>query len=166
MNLAKRLKIGAVASSQSAFDVKHGFLVVLTISTVLCWLEIVAAQMPNNIDISGRWKGTRATSGQIGAEGSKVQGISFDLIENGQTIGGSYKCYASKKANTDCNNPVGKIVKGSINGDSVKLDVQTLPNDVMCSFTGKINESKIVGTYTCYAGGSLSSIGNWQVHRY
>lgn len=123
------------------------------------------AESPGKIDVTGTWKGTRATSGQPGTANYKVQSIKFGLSQNGNTITGSYRCYAGKKANTDCPSPTGKISSGTIDNEDVKLDVQTLPNQVTCSFKGKANESNMSGTYSCYAGGSLSTIGSWKVSR-
>ena len=132
----------------------------------LWWAEALAADLQGNLDVSGKWKGTRATSGQTGTTPYKVQSVSFDLIQNGQTITGSYKCYAGKKANSDCPNPVGNVTSGTISDGHVKLQVQTLPNDVVCSFSGQAIGTTMNGTYTCYAGGTLSSIGQWKVQRY
>lgn len=142
-----------------------GFRALSIVVILLCSVTTVVAELPGKIDVSGTWKGTRATSGQPGTANYKVQSIRFDLSQSGNTITGSYRCYAGKKANADCPSPTGKISTGTIDNEDVKLDVQTLPNQVTCSFKGKASESKMSGTYSCYAGGSLSTIGSWKVSR-
>lgn len=130
---------------------------------LLCWVGVAAAASPDKIDVSGVWKGSRSTSGQ--PLSYKVQSIRFDLSQSGGTITGSYRCYAGKSANADCPSPTGTITSGIIRNDQVKLEVRTLPNQVRCSFKGKVNEPKMSGTYSCYAGGSLSTIGTWKALR-
>lgn len=145
---------------------RNCLVALLTISMLLCWLGAVAAEAQDQVDVSGRWKGTRATNGQPGFAGSKVQSISFDLSQNGQAIVGSYRCYGGRNADADCPNPVGKIMSGTVTGDSVKIDVQSLPNSIACSYSGNVHGTIISGTYICHSAGSLSSIGNWKVRRH
>lgn len=135
------------------------------VAILLFSVTALMAESPGKIDLSGAWRGTRAPSGQPGTANYKVQSIGFDLSQSGNTITGSYRCYAGKKANADCPSPTGKITSGTINNDDVELNVRTLPNQVTCSFKGKANETKMSGTYSCYAGGSLSTIGSWKASR-
>lgn len=120
---------------------------------------------PLNLDVSGKWEGTRAPSGLTGTTPYKVQSLKFKLIQTGSSITGSYSCYAGKSANTDCPNPQGNITNGSLEGENIKLTVQTLPNGIVCRYIGKVTISQIDGTYRCYAGGSFSSVGVWRVKR-
>jgi hypothetical protein len=154
-----------VISSRVAQPFRNSLALVLIL--MLLWsAKALAADLQGNIDVSGKWKGTRAASGQTGSTPYKVQSVSFDLTQNRQTITGSYKCYAGKNANSDCPNPVGKVTSGAISDGHVKIQVQTLPNNVVCSFSGQAIGTTMNGTYTCYAGGTLSSIGQWKVQRY
>jgi hypothetical protein len=127
--------------------------------------SVASAQTASDSGISGRWKGTRSTTGRIGVTGYKVQSITFDLTESDGGLGGSYRCFAAKKADSDCPSPIGKIAGGYVQGNKLKMTVQSIPNQVQCTYTGTIKESKIDGTYTCYAGGSLSFNGIWNIHR-
>ena len=95
----------------------------------------------------------------------KVHSIQFDLTQSGDNLSGSYKCFAGKKANTDCNNPVGKVTSGKVKENTLKLQVQALPNDLSCSFEGSIQGNRMNGNYTCYVAGTLASNGVWEVHR-
>jgi len=143
--------------------------------TIVAWLAIVAAAswstaatlaQPSNsaLNLTGKWKGTRTSTG--GAERDlRIRGIKFDLTQSGETLSGSYQCYGGKAASSDCNNPVGRITGGTINGDQLKIDVQAMPNSLTCSFTGSVAGATMNGKYTCYAGGSLSSIGIWKATR-
>jgi hypothetical protein len=155
----ERLEVDAgrvIRNSGSAF-----LIVLLSLGRI----GVANAQSGSHLDVNGAWKGTRAASGQPGPMGAKVQSISFELIQNDQTITGSYRCYPGKKANVDCPNPIGKITTGTLKDDKIELTVQTLPNQVRCLFKGTINVPDMSGSYSCYAGGSLSSIGQWKVKR-
>lgn len=142
------------------------FLVLVVTAMLVSSLGAVSANSQEPAGVSGKWKGTRAMSGDPGPMGAKIQSISFDLNQKGQTITGSYRCYPGKKANADCPSPTGEITTGTIGDDGIKLEVQTLPNNVNCTYSGKVNAAKISGNFTCHAAGSLSSVGNWNVHRY
>ena len=134
----------------------------LAIVAAACWFVTAFAQSPANseLNLTGTWKGTRTSTG--GAERDfRVRSVEFDISQSGGTLSGSYRCYAGKKATADCNNPVGRITDGTINGDQVKIDVQAMPNSLTCSFTGSVDDARMNGKFTCYAGGSLSSVGVW-----
>jgi len=36
-----------------------------------------------------------------------------------------------------------------------------MPNSLTCSFTASVDDARMNGKFTCYAGGSLSSVGVW-----
>jgi hypothetical protein len=129
----------------------------------ICWFSIALAQSPANSDlnVTGTWKGTRTATGGVNRD-YRIRSMKLDITQSGETLSGSYQCYAGKKATADCNNPVGRITAGTINGDAVKIDVQAMPNSLNCTFTGSVAEAKMKGKYTCYAGGSLSSVGVWK----
>lgn len=139
----------------------------LVFIAAICWSVAALAQSHNSSDVNltGAWKGTRRTTG-LGRTVNQIQSIELGLTQKGDTLSGSYKCYAGKKATTDCPNPRGKIVDGTISDGKVKIDVRTLPSDITCNFTGSVVENKMNGDYTCYAGGSLSSIGVWKASRH
>ena len=137
----------------------------LLAAMMIGWCNIATAQETENASVSGEWKGTRSMSGRSGIVAYKIQSIKFDLVEDGNTITGAYRCYAGEKANTDCPSPVGKITKGTIQGNGVKWTVRSQPNQIRCTYQGSMKEAKMSGTYTCYSGGSLSSNGVWNVHR-
>lgn len=138
----------------------------LVLVAMLCSPTIANAQSPENgeVNVTGKWQGTRRTTG-LGRGIDEVRSIKFDLTQSGETISGSYECYAGKKATADCANPVGRITTGTINSSKIKIDVQALPNNYTCSFKGSVASANMKGTYSCYVGGSLSSIGVWKVHR-
>jgi hypothetical protein len=140
-------------------------LVLLVGVLTIAYCSIAFAQTTSDSGVSGRWKGTRSTTGRIGVTDYKVQSITFDLTESDGGLSGSSRCFAAKKANSDCPSPIGKLAGGSVQGSMLKMTVQSLPKQVECTYTGTIKESKIDGTYTCYAGGSLSSNGIWNIHR-
>jgi hypothetical protein len=128
---------------------------------------IASAQSPksSDVNVTGKWQGTRRTTG-LGNAVNQIRSIKFDLTQRDKMISGSYKCYAGKKASNDCANPVGRITSGTFDGSKLNIDVQILPNNSKCWFKGAVAGDKIKGTYTCYVGGSLSSIGVWEVHRH
>ncbi|MGC1385134.1 MAG: hypothetical protein WA823_15255 [Candidatus Acidiferrales bacterium] len=134
---------------------------------ILSWTPMAMAQTPDNGDtrVSGVWQGTRTTTGGTGSGEYKIHSIRFDLKQSGHDISGSYKCYAGKRANIDCNNPVGTVSSGKIDASAVKLQVRALPNNLTCSFDGSIEASRMKGNYVCYVGGTLASNGVWEVHR-
>ena len=142
-------------------------LTLLASITVLYWSPIAGAQLPDDGDVkvSGVWNGTRTTTGGTGLNEFKVHSIRFALKQNGENIAGSYKCYAGKKANVDCNNPLGKITAGTIKQGKLKLQVQALPNNLACSFEGSAQGNSMKGNFTCYVAGTLASNGVWEVHR-
>jgi hypothetical protein len=142
---------------------RNSFRLVTITLILMYWIGITMAESPGNIDVSGKWKGTRATSGP-GTTGYKVQSISFNLTQSGETITGSYRCH-SGKASTDCPSPIGRVTSGTIRNRNIEIKVQTLPNAITCSFGGKVTETNMNGTYSCYAGGSLSTIGTWKAQR-
>ena len=139
----------------------------LVIVAALCWSATALAQSPENSDVNltGTWKGTRTATGAAALE-YRIRSIKFDLVQSGETLSGSYKCYAGKKANADCNNPLGTITSDTIHGGKIKIDVQALPNSLRCSFKGSVAGAKMNGNYSCYAGGSLASIGVWNASRH
>jgi hypothetical protein len=143
------------------------YLVILVATTTLFWFGTVKAQAPysGESNVSGRWQGTRTTTGGIGVDEYKVHSIRFDLKQRGEDLSGSYKCYAGKKANADCNNPVGTVTAGKIKQGNIDLKVQAEPNDLSCSFAGSIAGNRMNGSYTCYVGGTLASNGVWQARR-
>ena len=143
------------------------YLVILVATTTLFWFATVKAQAPysGESNMSGRWQGTRTTTGGIGVDEYKVHSIRFDLKQRGEDLSGSYKCYAGKKANADCNNPVGTITAGKIKQGNIDLKVQAQPNDLSCSFAGSVAGNRMNGSYTCYVGGTLASNGVWQARR-
>ena len=141
---------------------KTTFVGLAIVAAAACWFATAFAQSPANseLNLTGTWKGTRTSTG--GAERDlRVRSVEFDISQSGGTLSGSYRCYAGKKATADCNNPVGRITDGTINDDQVKIDVQALPNSLTCSFTGSVDDARMNGKFTCYAGGSLSSVGVW-----
>ena len=139
----------------------------LTITSMLMSAPVRAQTSDSELSATGKWKGTRTVTGQTGGpEEFKVHSISFDLIQTDQSISGSYRCYAGKHANTDCNNPVGRVTSGDINHGNITLKVQAMPNNLQCTFDGSLEASTMKGRYTCYLGGSLGSTGVWEVHRY
>ena len=135
--------------------------------TGLGWSALGLAQSPQDSDINltGTWKGTRTTTGEAVQE-YKIRSIKFELVQKGESLSGSYQCYAGKKATTDCANPVGKVTDGKFGDGQLKIDVQVYPNSYSCSFTGSVAGSKMSGRYSCYAGGTLSSIGVWKASRH
>ena len=146
------------------------------IKTFGIWLVLVAtigwpvtalarSQNDSEVNLTGAWKGTRRTTG-LGRTVNQIQSIEFSLIQKDEALSGSYRCYAGKKATTDCPNPSGKITNGTINDGKLKIEVQTLPNAITCKFTGSVLGNEMKGDYTCYAGGSLSSIGVWNASRH
>jgi len=117
-------------------------------------------------NVSGKWKGTRTVTGQTGGpEEYKIHSISFELTQSGDKVTGSYQCYAGKKANIDCNNPVGTVGSGTVRNGGIMMKVQALPNSLQCTFTGLVQAKKMHGRYSCYAGGSFASTGIWDVER-
>lgn len=142
-------------------------LTLLASMTMLYWCPIAGAQVPDNGDVkvSGVWKGTRTTTGGTGSDEFRVHSIRFDLKQSGEELSGSYKCYAGKKANVDCNNPLGKITGGTIKEGKLKLQVQALPNNLACSFVGSAQGNSMKGNFTCYVAGTLASKGVWEVRR-
>ncbi|MGC2305099.1 hypothetical protein [Candidatus Binatus sp.] len=138
----------------------------LVIVAAVCWSVVVLAQSPENSDVNlaGKWKGTRRTTG-LGPYVNRVQNIEFDLIQKGDALSGSYKCYAGKQATSDCPNPVGRVASGTFNDGDLKIVVQTLPASNTCKFTGSVVRGKMDGRYSCYSGGSLSSVGVWNASR-
>jgi hypothetical protein len=147
----------------------------LKVKTTRRWLLIVAAvfwsatalaQAPasSEVNVTGAWKGTRTATGGATRD-YRVRSIKFDLTQNSETLSGSYQCYAGKKATSDCNNPVGRITGGKINANQIKIEVQAMPNNLICKFMGTVAGTKMNGKYSCYAGGSLSSIGVWNASR-
>jgi hypothetical protein len=132
----------------------------------VCWSVTALAQpsASSEANLTGTWKGTRTATGGATRD-YRIRSIEFDLTQIGETLSGSYRCYAGKKATSDCNNPVGRITGGQISGDRLKIDVQAMPNNLTCSFTGSVASDKMNGRYSCYAGGSLASIGVWSASR-
>jgi hypothetical protein len=132
------------------------------VATTYCFTTAWAQSPANtNLNLTGTWKGTRTSTG--GAERDyRVRSIKFELTQSDGTLSGSYQCYPGKKATANCNNPVGRITDGSINGDQIKIDVQAMPNSLICKFTGSVADTQMDGKFTCYAGGSLSSVGVWK----
>jgi hypothetical protein len=139
----------------------------LVIVAAVCSSVVVLAQSPENSDVNlaGKWKGTRRTTG-LGPYVNRVQNIEFDLIQTGDALSGSYKCYGGKQATSDCPNPVGKVASGTFNDGDLKIVVQTLPAGNTCKFTGSVVGTKMNGRYSCYSGGSLSSVGVWHTSRH
>ena len=141
-------------------------LTFLIATAILFWTPVARAQMPDSgiLKVSGVWQGTRTTTGGTGSGEYKVHSIRFNLKQNGQDLSGSYSCFAGKKANVDCNNPVGTVTGGKVSATKVKLQIQALPNNLTCSFDGLVQASRMTGNYVCYVGGTLASNGVWDVH--
>ncbi|HTY55557.1 MAG TPA: hypothetical protein VMB26_10175 [Candidatus Binataceae bacterium] len=138
----------------------------LVMAAMLCSAPAGAQTSGAAPTATGKWKGTRTVTGQTGGpEEFKVHSISFELAQSGTKVTGSYRCYAGKKANIDCNNPVGNITDGKMTKDGIMMQVQAMPNDLQCTFTGLVEAAKMHGRYSCYAGGSFATTGVWEVHR-
>lgn len=145
------------------------------LKALAAWLVLIAmlgcsaianAQSDNGkMNLTGTWKGTRTTTGNVGLQEFRIRSIKFDLTQNGEALSGKYRCYAGKKATGDCANPVGKVTDGTASGGNVQINIRALPNSYACSFGGFVAGSKMNGTFTCYAGGTLSSNGVWEAHR-
>ena len=128
--------------------------------------NLARAQSDNGeTNLSGVWKGTRTTTGNVGMQEFRVRSIQFSLTQTGESLSGSYKCFAGKKANADCANPVGSVTGGSVSNGKVEINVQAQPNSYNCTFNGSVAGNKMNGTFTCYAGGTLSSNGVWRAKR-
>jgi hypothetical protein len=139
----------------------------LLLSMVTTSTPLNAQMSESELSATGKWKGTRTVTGQTGGpEEFKVHSISFDLKQTEQSISGSYKCYAGNHANTDCNNPVGRVISGTVKDHKIMLKVQAMPNILNCTFDGVLEATTMKGRYTCYVGGSLGTTGIWEVHRY
>jgi hypothetical protein len=160
---------------ERALDAIHVYLnrtlicsTMLLALTALLAPRITRAQSSDqaNVNLSGRWQGTRSSTGDSGQNGYKVHSIQFDMKQSGESISGSYKCFAGKEANTDCNNPVGTITSGTIEDGMLKLQVQALPNNLACSFKGSVQGSRMSGNFVCYVAGTIASNGVWEVHRH
>ncbi len=133
----------------------------------LSWPTALEAQSSaaSDVNVAGRWQGTRSATGGSGSDAFKIHSIRFDLKQSGEDITGSYRCYAGKHANTDCNNPVGNVTSGTIKDGKVSIKVQAMPNSLDCSFSGSVEGSVMKGDYTCYVGGGLATNGVFDVHR-
>jgi hypothetical protein len=133
----------------------------------LSWPATLKAQSPaaSDVSVAGRWQGTRSATGGSGSDAFKIHSIRLDLKQSGEEITGSYRCYAGKHANTDCNNPVGNVTSGTIKDGKVNIKVQAMPNNLQCSFDGSVEGSEMKGDYTCYVGGGLATNGVFDVHR-
>jgi hypothetical protein len=139
----------------------------LSMTVILISAPLRAQMSDSELSATGKWKGTRTVTGQTGGpEEFKVHSISFDLKQTSERVSGSYRCYAGKHANTDCNNPVGQVTTGVVKQGKVTLKVQAMPNALQCTFDGSLEATTMKGRYTCYAGGSLGTTGVWEVHRY
>jgi hypothetical protein len=139
----------------------------LAITTLLLSTSLGAQMSDSEVTAAGKWKGTRTVTGQTGGpEEFKVHSISFDLKQNSDTVSGSYRCYAGNKANVDCNNPIGRVISGTVKQRSIAMKVQAMPNNLLCTFEGSLEAARMHGKYTCYVGGSLGTTGVWEVHRY
>ena len=80
----------------------------LLLLAMLGCTNLAGAQSDNGeTNLSGVWKGTRTTTGNVGMQEFRVRSIQFSLTQTGESLSGSYKCFAGKKANADCANPVG-----------------------------------------------------------
>jgi hypothetical protein len=139
------------------------FFSILIAFFALWWPAIVKARTP--VSVAGHWRGTRSATGGSGSDAFKIHNISFDLKQSGDGITGTYRCYAAKKANTECNNPVGNVTGGKIEDGKVTINVQAQPNSLQCTFNGSLEGSKMKGQFTCYEGGGLQSNGVFDVHR-
>jgi hypothetical protein len=146
---------------------KLAFTIALALATATLSPAFSTAQTSEGkLTATGKWKGTRTVTGQTGGpEEYKIHSISFDLKQSGDKVTGSYKCYAGKKANIDCNNPVGTVGSGTVKNGGIMMKVQALPNSLQCTFTGLLQTNKMHGRYSCYAGGSFASTGIWDVER-
>src|SRR5271163_2617652 len=139
------------------------FVAALVAAIAVAWSGSVRAQTPASI--AGHWQGTRSATGGSGSDAFKIHNISFDLKQSGEELSGTYRCYAGKKANTECNNPVGNVTGGKIEGGKVTINVVAQPNNLQCTFNGSIATGRMKGDFTCYEGGGLQSNGVFNVHR-
>jgi hypothetical protein len=145
------------------------FLIVLILQIATC--AIAPAQTPPPLNLGGTWKGEsrvipclprQSALGRCNA----VNRITFTLEQDGSVIRGKYKCAIGTAVCRDANKTTkGKIVDGTLSGQTIALRVMFSADVSSCLFNGNAGPAAISGTYRCYAGGGLSEMGTWQVSR-
>jgi hypothetical protein len=152
------------------------FVIVLSVLIYGCTSTQPQPEMPTSTtsapaaNLTGTWAGTtRVTGCESTGSGrcSAVNNITFTLDQKDSNLTGNYTCafgtYECRHANQDT---AGNIETGTINGNSVRLDV-VLASDVSnCRYDGNASDNNTMGgSYQCYQGGALLEEGQWQVQK-
>src|SRR5712691_6567300 len=113
--------------------------------------------------VSGVWKGTTTTAGGPGSAGL-TRDITLIITEKDGKISGAYGCSSGEDTNAFCRNhdETGVISRGSLLGNKFTATITVYPDFSHCEYSGTLSDGQIRGTYTCYLGGSIAELGNWQ----
>jgi hypothetical protein len=116
--------------------------------------------------VSGVWKGTTTTAGGPGGAGL-TRDITLIITEKDGKISGAYGCSSGEDTNAFCRNhdETGVISRGSLSGNKFTATITVYPDFSHCEYSGTWSDDQIRGTYTCYLGGSIAELGNWQVKK-
>jgi hypothetical protein len=116
--------------------------------------------------ISGVWKGTTTTAGGPGSAGL-TRDITLIITDKDGKISGAYGCSSGEDTNAFCRNhdETGVISRGSLSGNKFTATITVYPDFSHCEYSATWSDDQIRGTYTCYLGGSIAELGNWQVKK-
>ncbi len=125
------------------------------------------AEAKQQIVISGVWKGTTTTAGGPGQSAGLTRDITLIITEKDGKISGAYGCSSGEDTNAFCRNhdETGVISRGSLSGNKFTATITVYPDFSHCEYSGTWSGDQIRGTYTCYLGGSIAELGNWQVKK-
>ena len=116
--------------------------------------------------VTGVWRGKSSARCARTSDRTRcgaVNEITFNLVQRGPEVTGSYKC---AYGNMNCRNmnDTGKIADGKMGKTLLTMRVM-MPDGSSCRFSGQAQGDSIQGGYSCLNGGAKGEQGIWEARR-